>query len=100
MDAVAVPAGKLLQIEVDLRLEGAEPGRAGLDAAADIGQKIGGVVQRKDDTLALKRGPQPIPIPSQILLTTRGGIIRPLRLSEGLRRKAVARSGKSERAEG
>ena len=59
----ALPSRKLLQVEIELRLDGAEPDRAGLDPAADIGQEIGGVGQRKGDAVALEIGPQACPNP-------------------------------------
>jgi hypothetical protein len=42
MKQAALPPSKLLQIEIELRLEGAEADRAGLDPAADVGEDIRG----------------------------------------------------------
>ncbi len=99
VDAVTVPAGKLLQVEIDLGLEGAEPGRAGLDPAGDIGEEIGGVVKGKSDALPLESGPQAIPIAGQILLASRGRIVRALRLTEGLRLEPAARASEGQRGQ-
>ena len=63
MDVSTLPPCKLLQVEVDLRLEGPEPDRAGLDPAADIGQEVAGVVEGDGDALTFEIGPQPTPIP-------------------------------------
>jgi hypothetical protein len=40
VDAVTLPPQKLLQVEVDLRLEDSDQDRTVLDPAADIGQEI------------------------------------------------------------
>jgi hypothetical protein len=54
MDSIPLPAQKLLQVEVDLRLEDTDHRSAGLDPAAHIGQEIVGVAEGKGDALALK----------------------------------------------
>jgi len=43
MHQPALPAGKLLQVEIELWLDGAKPNSASFDSAADVGQEIGGV---------------------------------------------------------
>ena len=76
----ALPPRKLLQIEVELRLDGAEPYRTGLDPAADVRQQIGRVGEREGDAIALKIKPQPTPIAGKVSLTRRSRIIRMYRL--------------------
>ena len=43
VDEPALPAGKLLQVEIELRLDGAKPDSASFDPAANVSQEIGGV---------------------------------------------------------
>ena len=80
----ALPPRKLLQIEVELRLDGAEPYRTGLDPAADVRQQIGRVGEREGDAIALKIRPQPTPIAGKVSLTRRSRIIRMYRLTPRL----------------
>jgi hypothetical protein len=54
---IALPPGELLQVEVELWLDGAEPDCAGLDPAAEVGQEVGRIGERQDHAVALEIGP-------------------------------------------
>jgi hypothetical protein len=96
----ALPSRKLLQVEIELRLNGAEPDRAGLDPTADIGQEISGVGQRKRNAVALEIRPQASPIPRKVRLTRRRWIVRVDRLAPRLGRKHVRCGGQGDCAAG
>src|SRR5258708_15741576 len=61
----ALPSQELLQIEIELRLKDSDRDRAGSDPAADVGQKIVGIVEGEGDAVAVEIGPQSTPIAGQ-----------------------------------
>jgi len=89
VDQPTLPSRKLLQVEVELRLDSPEPDRAGLDPAADISQEISGVGERKRNAVAFEIRPQPASITRKVRLTCRRWIVRVDRLAPRCGRKRV-----------
>jgi hypothetical protein len=56
VNAIALQARQFLQVEIKLRLERAEPDRAGFDPAADIGEQIVGIGECERDATIIKGG--------------------------------------------
>jgi hypothetical protein len=79
----SLPIGKLLQIDVELRLKHAEVDLAGPDAAADIGEEIVGIGERYGDAVVLEIGSNPAPIAGGVGSAGRGRLIRAHRLRVG-----------------
>ena len=100
VDQPALPSCKLLQVEIELRLDGAERDRAGLDPTADVSKEIGSVGQRKRNAVALEVRPQASPIPRKVRLTCRRWIVRVDRLAPRLGRKHVRCGGQGDCATG
>jgi len=100
VEFAALPAHKLLQVEVELRLKDSDPDGAGPDAAADISEKVVGVVERDRDAVAVEIGPQPTPIAGQGGGRSRWRRFRPVVLRPGGRPaiQAEGQRGSSERA--
>jgi hypothetical protein len=93
-----VPAHELLQIEIELRLKNSDPDGAGPDSAADIGEKVVGVVERDGDAVAVEIGPQPTPIAGQGGGgRNRGRRFRPVVLRQGGRVASRSQAGKGQR---
>src|SRR5262249_20465009 len=60
-----LPSQELLQIEIELWLKHPDGDGAGPDPAADIRQKIVGIVEGEGDAVAVEIGPQSTPIAGQ-----------------------------------
>src|SRR6516225_534516 len=65
VELATLPAEELLQIEIDLRLKNSDPDGARANSAADIGEKVVGIIQRDVHAVALEVGPQSAPIAGQ-----------------------------------
>jgi hypothetical protein len=87
MDEPALPADKLLQVEVELWLHGAKPDRASLDPTAEVGKEIGRVGERQRDAVALEIRPQPAPITGEVGLACRSRIVRAYAVGQNFGRK-------------
>jgi len=83
VELATLPAEELLQIEIELRLKNSDPDGARTNSAADIGEKVVGIIQRDVDAVALEVGPQSAPIAGQGGGHRRWGRLRSVALCPG-----------------
>jgi len=93
----ALPSHELLQIEVELRLKNPDRDGARPDPAADIGQKIVGIVEGEGDAVALEIRAQSTPIAGQGGGRRRWRRFRPVKLRKGGRAEVRGRAEHRQR---
>jgi len=66
VNAIALKAQQLLQVEIELRLEGSKAYRPGFNPAADVSQEIVRIGKRETDATTVEKRAQTAPIPGQV----------------------------------
>src|SRR5262249_17811915 len=98
VEFAAVPAHQLLQIEIELRLKDSDANGAGPDPAANIGQKVVGIVERDGDAVALEIRAHPTPIAGQGRRRGGWGWFRAVAFRPGARAATSGRCSPASRA--